>query len=107
MAVRPGFVVVAEEEVLAGDDEDFAFFQAFIEFLGGNRQPREPEPQEKRALAAVHEPLDVVAERLHRRLPGEFAFFLVKRPHHLAAEAEDLAGLDERQGDLLADVRIG
>ena len=40
-------------------------------------------------------------------LPGELAFLLVKRPYHLAAEAEDLSGPDERQGDLLADVRIG
>ena len=107
MAVRPVFVRVTEEEVLAGDDEDFAFFQAFVEFLGGDRQAGKPEPEEQRALAAVHEPVDVVAEGVHRGLAGEPAFFLVERAHHLAAEAQDLAGLDQRQGDLLADVRVG
>ena len=37
VAVAPAFVSVAEEEVVAGDDEDFAFFQTIIKFLRGDR----------------------------------------------------------------------
>ena len=54
----------------------------------------------------MHEPVDVIAEGINRRLAGEPAFFLIERPHHLTAEPEDFAGFHERQGDLLADVRI-
>ena len=106
VAVGPVRVGVAEEEVVPGNDEDFAFLQSFVEFLRGDRQAGKPEPEEQRTLAAVHVPLDVVAECFQCSLAGELAFFLIEWPDDFAAEAENLAGADERQSDLLADVRV-
>ncbi len=54
----------------------------------------------------MHAPLDVIAENLERGLACELAFCLVKRPDHLAAQAQDFARFHQRQHDLLAGARI-
>ena len=100
-------LVIAEEEVIACDDEDAALFQAFVEFADRDGEAGEPQPEEEGALAAVHVPLEGIAEGLVGGGAGEAAFFRVEWLHHVAAQLEDAAVFEQREHHLLADARVG
>src|SRR5690606_24806460 len=74
VTVTPVFVVVAEEEIMAGDDQHSAFLQPFVQFARGDRKPREPEPEEERAFATMYIVFESVAETLRHPLAGEAGF---------------------------------
>lgn len=111
VGVRPVFFAVAVEEMVSGDDEHAAFFEPFVELLRGRWQAREPQPKEKRAFAGVHAPWfasgKLRTECLVRGGAGELAFFLIIRAHDIAAHREQLAGIEQGQGDLLAEAGVG
>ncbi len=67
----PVGVVGAEEEMFAGDDEDFLFFEALVEFGGGDGEAGEPEPEEEGAFGNVHVPREGFAEDLVGGLAGD------------------------------------
>ncbi len=97
MGVLPG-LLEAGEEIVSGDDEDAAFFEALVEFFVGNGQVFEPEPEEEGAFGLV----DAVIEALEFALPdrdGVLAFFQVEGFDDFTAELEDFAGFDQAVGD--------
>ena len=55
-------IIEAVGEVVAGNDEHFALFEAAVEFSGRNLEAGQPEPEEKRAFAAVEFEVHAVAE---------------------------------------------
>ena len=64
LAVAPVGVVTAEEEMFSGDDEDFAGFEALIEFGRCNGEIRKPEPQKQ--------PVEPSRRPCHLARRGEF-----------------------------------
>jgi len=101
VAVRPVIISFeSEETVVPGNHQYLASFEPLIEFHRGDRQSGKPQPQEQRALAAMHEPIHVIAERLVRRRAGEAAFCLVKWPDDLVAQTQDLSGQMRQMGSV-------
>ena len=76
VGVGPGFGE-AEEEVVTGDDEDFAVFEALVEFGGGDGAVFEPEPEEEGAFAGVE---------------GEFCAGAAHTAHILRSANRDMRG---------------
>ena len=104
--MRPVFAE-AEEEIFAGDDEDFARFQPLVEFARGDAQSAQPEPVEECAFARVQRPVHMRGiEEFARPRGGGAAFLLVERTQDARAEFQNLAALDPRQRDLLTHVAI-
>ena len=106
VGVGPGFGE-AEEEVVSGDDEDFAVFEALVEFGGGDGAVFEPEPEEEGAFAGVEGVGHAVAEGFAEEAVGELAFGLVEGADDVADAAGELVAFEEGEEEGLADVAVG
>ena len=109
LAVGPVLIVFgeAEKKVAAGDDEDFAGFEALVEVFGGDGEVFEPIPVEEGAFATMNRVGKVVGKVLFGGGEGFAGFFEVVGLDGVLAEVEELAVFDEGMDDSLADVVVG
>lgn len=106
VGVGPGFGE-AEEEVVTGDDEDFAAFEALVEFGGGDGAVFEPEPEEEGTFAGVEGIGDAIAEGVAQEAVGELALRLVEGTDDVARAAGELIAFEEGEEEGLTDVAVG
>ena len=105
MPVRP-ILIDPDKEVVAGNNQYPALFQALVQRLAGDGQPLEPQPQEDRALGPVNVE-GQVAQALSEPLQGLPGALAIEGGHLFAAHGKYLIVVEQRPHQGRAEVAAG